>query len=103
MRKFVRKHRGAVIGAGLVVLVLVAGITGTSWGLIRAVRARAAEAERVEERDAAVKVAEARADELKYRLGVSDMVLAGTAYDDGDLVLTAVRLDNVPPGQRGWE
>jgi non-specific serine/threonine protein kinase/serine/threonine-protein kinase len=55
LRKFVRKHRGPVIAATLVLLVLVAGIVGTSWGLIRAEQqrreaefARAAEAERAE-------------------------------------------------------
>ena len=47
--------------------------------------------------------ADARADELKYRLGVSDMVLASAAYDNRDVVLAAERLDNVPPEQRGWE
>ncbi len=54
VRKFVRKHRGAVVAASLVVLALLAGIAGTTWGLIRAERARAAEAERVKERDAAL-------------------------------------------------
>jgi len=103
LRKFVRKHRGAVIAASVVVLALLAGIASTTWGMIRADRARGAEAERVKERDAAVKVADARAEELKYRLGVSDMVLASTAYDNRDVVLAAERLDKVPPGQRGWE
>ena len=42
-------------------------------------------------------------DELKYRLGVSDFVLASAAYDNRDMVLAAERLDNVPPEQRGWE
>ena len=36
LRKFVRKHRGAVIAASLVVLALLGGIAGTTWGLIRA-------------------------------------------------------------------
>ena len=119
-----RKHRGAVIAASLVLLALLGGIAGTTWGLIRADRALTAEAQRVkerdaalgkadealkkearrvEERDAAVKVADARADDLKYRLGVSDMVLASATYDSGDVVLAAERLDHVPPGQRGWE
>ena len=110
LRKFVRKHRGAVIAASLVVLALLAGIAGTTWGLIRAERSRAAEgsgstdatrsheAERVKERDAAVKVADARAEELKYQLGVSDFLLASAAYDNRDVILAAERLDNVPHG-----
>jgi WD40 repeat protein len=110
VRKFVRKHRGAVVAVSLVVLALLAGIAGTTWGLIRAVRARAAEAERVTERDAALgkardaeRSAEDRADKLKYQLGVSDFLLASAAYDNRDVVLAAERLGNVPPAQRGWE
>ena len=110
LRKFVRKNRGAVLAASLVVLTLLGGIGGTTWGLIWAVRARAAEAERVKERDQALgkaqdarRIADARAEELKYRLGVSDMILACAAYDNRDVVLAAERLDNVPPVQRGWE
>jgi eukaryotic-like serine/threonine-protein kinase len=45
LRKFVRKHRGGVIAASLVVLALLAGIVGTTWGLIRAATANAALAE----------------------------------------------------------
>ena len=42
MRKFVRKNRGAVIAASLVLLALLAGFIGTTWGLIQAERANAA-------------------------------------------------------------
>ena len=76
LRKFVRKHRGAVVAASLVVLALLAGIAGTTWGLIRAERARAAEAERVRERDAAIEVADDRADEPQVPTGHQRMVLA---------------------------
>ncbi len=96
LRKFVRKHRGAVVAVSLVVLALLAGIAGTTWGFFR-------EAERVKERDEAVKVADSRADELKYRLGISDFLLASAAYDNSLVVLAAERLDKVPPEQRGWE
>jgi eukaryotic-like serine/threonine-protein kinase len=47
---FVRRHRGQVIAAGLVLLALVAGVIGTALGLVRA--NRAAEAERVAKDDA---------------------------------------------------
>ncbi|MGP0063316.1 MAG: hypothetical protein ACLQGP_06895 [Isosphaeraceae bacterium] len=110
MRKFVRKNRGAAIAASLVLLALVGGIAGTSWGLVRAdlrrveaEDARAAETERVTERDSALKVADDRADKLKYQLGVSDFLLASAAYDNRDVYLAAERLGNVPPDQRGWE
>ena len=57
MRKFIRKHRGAVIAAGMVLLSLLAGIAGTTYGMIRA-ETRRQEAE-------AARVAEARALEGK--------------------------------------
>jgi tetratricopeptide (TPR) repeat protein len=37
-RKFVRRHRGSVAAAGVVALALVAGVIGTSVGLVRAAR-----------------------------------------------------------------
>jgi WD40 repeat protein len=45
LRKFVRRHRGPVLAAALVLLALLGGITGATWGLVRAERARRAEAE----------------------------------------------------------
>ena len=138
LRKFVRKNRSAVIAASLVILALLVGIVGTTWGLIRADAALEAEAKRVKERDdalgerdtalgearnalgkrdtalgeakaalgkrdLAIKDANDRTDELKYRLGVSNMVAASSAYDNRDVTLANERLDNVPPEQRGWE
>ena len=112
LRKFVRKHRGAVVAASLVVLALLAGIAGTTWGLIRAERARSAEAKRVKERDEALvkaddanRAADTRAEEVKYQLGVSDFLLAAAAYDNGhgDLRLAAERLEQGAQDQRGWE
>jgi WD40 repeat protein/serine/threonine protein kinase len=129
--KFVRRHKGQVLAASLVLFALLAGMAGTTWGLIVARRetaekeaARLAEADRVKERDDAlgkrdlalgeakdalgreserVKERDKANDELKHRLGVSTMVLANAAYDDCDFRLAAERLDNVPVGQRGWE
>ena len=42
-RKFARKHRVGVVAASLVVLALVAGVTGTTWGLFEARRSADAE------------------------------------------------------------
>ena len=44
LRKFVRRNRGQVIAASLVLLALLAGIVGTTWGLVHAERARRDEA-----------------------------------------------------------
>jgi WD40 repeat protein/tetratricopeptide (TPR) repeat protein len=124
MRKFVRRHKGQVIAASLVMLALLAGLAGTTWGLFEArhqehiahgeteqkEKALRAEAERVKERDASLKREALRVkerdkanDELKHRLGVSAMVLANAAYDSRELKLAAERLAMVPIRQRGWE
>ena len=36
LRKFVRRHKGQVIAASLVLFALLAGIVGTTWGLVEA-------------------------------------------------------------------
>ncbi len=61
LRKVVRRHRGPVVAAGLLVLALVGGVAGTTWGLLRAVEERDA-------KDAALKGEQkAREDETKAR------------------------------------
>jgi hypothetical protein len=40
LRKFVKRNRGPVIAAGLVLLALLGGVAGTTWGLIRAEQRR---------------------------------------------------------------
>jgi serine/threonine protein kinase/tetratricopeptide (TPR) repeat protein len=53
LRKFVRRNKGPMLAASIISLLLVGGIVGTTWGLIRADRAREAEAKRAEgEREA---------------------------------------------------
>jgi serine/threonine protein kinase/DNA-binding SARP family transcriptional activator len=43
-RKFARRNKGAVLAAAAIILLLCAGIAGTTWGLMRAERALDAEA-----------------------------------------------------------
>ena len=57
LRKFVRRNRGQVIAASLVLAALLAGVVGTSVGLVRA--NRSAEAERRAKLDAVAKRQEA--------------------------------------------
>ncbi len=124
LKKFVRRNKGQVIAGSLVLCALVVGIAGTTLGLVEAKR-QEAEARRQEQEanrqkqlaqeEAAEKekarlaeieqrnLAQGRADDLKYQLGVSNMVLASAAYDSRDYKLTAERLDKVPVEQRGWE
>jgi eukaryotic-like serine/threonine-protein kinase len=49
LKKFVRRNKGPVVAAAIVLLTLVGGIVGTTLGLVRAEQARQAEAERAEE------------------------------------------------------
>jgi serine/threonine protein kinase/tetratricopeptide (TPR) repeat protein len=44
LRKFVRRHKGPVLGVTSIFVLLVGSIAGTTWGLIRADRARRAAA-----------------------------------------------------------
>ncbi len=104
MSKFVRRHKGQMIAASLVLLTLLAGIAGTTAGLIAARRqeqsakqqeaiareetaekekALLAEAERVKERDAALlKEAEQRqaADEQGQKAVSQELVARQQAY-----------------------
>jgi serine/threonine protein kinase len=43
LRKFIRRNRGAVLAAATILLVLVGGIFGTTWGMLRAEAAAGAE------------------------------------------------------------
>jgi serine/threonine protein kinase/tetratricopeptide (TPR) repeat protein/type II secretory pathway pseudopilin PulG len=52
LRKFVRRNKGRVVAASLLIAALVAGLAGTSWQAIRATRA---ETQRSQERDRAIK------------------------------------------------
>jgi WD40 repeat protein/serine/threonine protein kinase len=94
--KFVRRHKGQVLACSLLLLTLLGGIVGTTLGLVQANRS-------AEEEKKARKAERERGEDLKYQLGVSDMVLASAAYDNRDVVLAAERLEKVPEKQRRWE
>ena len=40
LRKFARRYRGPVLAAAVVLVTLLTGITGTTWGLLRAEQER---------------------------------------------------------------
>jgi WD40 repeat protein/serine/threonine protein kinase len=129
--KFLRRHKGQAIAASLVLLALLAGIAGTTWGLIAAKhqeqvaleqeliarqaaeekeQARRAEAERVIERDGAllkeaerVKERDAALDNANHQLDNSNFLLAVAAYDNHDVSLARLRLDRIQAKHRGWE
>jgi WD40 repeat protein len=124
LKKFVRRHKGQVIAASLVLLALVGGIVGTTLGLFEAKRqeeiargetaekekAFLAEADRVKERDDALKKEALRVkerdealDESNYRLDSSNFLLAVAAYDNRDVHLARRRLESIQAKHRGWE
>src|SRR5207302_1184303 len=52
--KIVRRHRGPVLAVSLVVLALVVGIIGTTWGMLRATDAEAVAVNEAKEKDDAL-------------------------------------------------
>jgi len=82
LKKFVRRHKGQAIAASLVLFALLAGMAGTTWGLIEARRqeqiardeatakeqARQAEAEQREKAEEEKKIAQSVRDFLQNKL-----------------------------------
>jgi serine/threonine protein kinase/WD40 repeat protein/Tfp pilus assembly protein PilF len=54
MSKLVRRHQGPVLAASLVLLVLVAGMIGTTWGMLRATDAEAVAVNEAKQKDVAL-------------------------------------------------
>src|SRR5262245_47887671 len=75
-RKFARRHRAAVLTPAAILFLLVAGIAGTTFGLVGAVTARANEATQRQIADKERKKAEqAEADTLaSYRASTDDAI-----------------------------
>jgi serine/threonine protein kinase len=82
LTKLVRRHRGLFAAAAAVLLTLAGGIVGTTLGLVRAERARHAEADRAEGERRAKERAEASLD--LARASVEKYL--GTVTDDPKLV-----------------
>ncbi len=73
LKKFVRRHKGQVLAASLVVCALLAGLAGTAWQAIRAERARAEEANQRAVAEANERKANAAADgERRARLDAQE-------------------------------
>ncbi len=77
LRKFLRRNRGPMLAASVIFLLLVAGIVGTTWGLIRADRAWKAEADRAEGERRANDQAQKRLRQIETGSGI----LAGVFED----------------------
>jgi serine/threonine protein kinase/WD40 repeat protein len=71
LRKFIRRNKGPVLAASLVVLALVAGIVGTTWGMVRATDARAVAVNEANQKEAALDAARQSEWEAKDKLCLS--------------------------------
>jgi WD40 repeat protein len=90
LRKFARRHKGAVLAAFLVLLALVSGIIGTTWGLIRAKDAEADAVHEAGQKERALgekvtALGTAKAQELlaRRRFYAAQMNLAMQAWEAG--------------------
>jgi serine/threonine protein kinase/WD40 repeat protein len=58
LRKFVRRNKGMVLAASAVLLALVAGIIGTTWGMLRATEAEADAVQAANQKQIALAIAQ---------------------------------------------
>jgi serine/threonine protein kinase/WD40 repeat protein len=58
LRKFMRRHRGPVLAASALFVALVAGIVGTTWGMIRAMRAEGDAVQAANQKQVALAIAQ---------------------------------------------
>jgi serine/threonine protein kinase len=94
LRKFIRRHRGPVMAAAVIVVVLVGGIVGTTLGLLRAEDARAAEEKQrglaeASEREAQARKVEAEAQKqraVEFRDKALDALRAASDEDVAKLI-----------------
>jgi serine/threonine protein kinase/tetratricopeptide (TPR) repeat protein len=127
LRKFLRRHRVPVLAGAALVLALVAGIVGTTWGLVRALDAEAdatgqrdraegaeratkkqlkraiqAEADRTRERDRALAAEKATRDESERRLAAEQQERLTLDAFTSDVVLSllAQRAEKLGPRER---
>jgi serine/threonine protein kinase len=77
LRKFVRRNQGPVLAVSLVLMALVAGIIGTTWGMLRATVAEAKAVQEAGEKTTALNereaaLATARANEIQAKAAEKD-------------------------------
>jgi tetratricopeptide (TPR) repeat protein len=87
MRKFVRRNKGRVIAACLVIVALVAGLAGTSWQAVRAGRAEGRTAEERDraiqsEKDARILQAKAEQEEQKARKSAAEATVMNRFFQE---------------------
>ena len=113
LKKFVRRHKGQVIAASVVLLALVGGIAGTAFGLIRAELSRG-EAEQARHREAVEANARKIAEKARDEVAMTREALAGVEYGrtvevahqewrENNVATTLNLLNATRKDLRGWE
>jgi tetratricopeptide (TPR) repeat protein len=125
VRKFARRNKGPVAAAGLVVLTLLGGVVGTTWGLVRAderrreaERARNDEAAQREQAEAARRAEAAQRQRAEDHLAIAVMLfdaspglensvrtwlIAGKADPGRMLELAQALAEHFPSQERAWK
>jgi len=109
-KKFIARHRWAVVANAIIVLLMLASFIGTSLGLRRATAARiqadqnAARASQLADaaRSAETAARVAQADALRQAYSAS-MLSASDALERGQIDAVRRYLDSAPMALRGWE
>jgi WD40 repeat protein/tRNA A-37 threonylcarbamoyl transferase component Bud32 len=110
VRKFVKKHKVAVLAGGAVAAALALGIAGTTTGLLWAISQReqavlAREAETIQKRRALAAEAEAtqQRDAAEERAYGARIALAQSSLDRANVAVLRQHLASCPASLRGWE
>ncbi|MFO0826793.1 MAG: serine/threonine-protein kinase [Phycisphaerales bacterium] len=96
VRLFARRHGAVVWGAAATFTALVAGVVGTSFGLLQAQRGESAAAQ-------ALGVADAARRDAEFDAYVANVTAAEAALRTHDVRLARERLAAAPAAHRGWE
>lgn len=96
VRLFARRHGAIVWGATATFVALVAGVIGTTIGLLEAQHGEAAAA-------TALGVADAARQDAEFEAYVADVIAAEAALRTHDVRLARERLAAAPAAHRGWE
>jgi WD40 repeat protein/serine/threonine protein kinase len=117
LRKFVKRHRGPVLAAAVVLLALLTGAIGTTWGMVEALAARdeaktkaqeaSEEAKKAKEAtDKALRLAKLAQDnetKAEWRLYASHIASAQREWETNNVPLFYDYLSLTRPDLRGWE
>jgi eukaryotic-like serine/threonine-protein kinase len=98
-RKFARRNKGPMLAVAVVLLALVGGVIGTSWGMVRAKLARRLAEQERDEKDKARQLAETNEKRALKARDAERLALTGEAQQrqraEGNLQLATAVLDEI--------